>query len=151
MSSGRSSSHPAGAESPPVPGVRLAVSFTLQPADRDQYETHTFSISDSLLHERHRGVCLRFAIILLFRFHNVCLFLTGTELLGSLIRILQFNAEWRESRTAGNAESEESQKEEVKQEEDEQLKALVETTAEFLSAVLMQLNKVKLAAIQFTK
>ncbi len=88
---------------------------------------------------------------MLFRFHNVCLFLTGTELLGSLFRILQFNAEWRESRTAGNSESEESQKEEVKQEEDEQLKALVETTAEFLSAVLMQLNKVKLAAIQFIK
>ncbi len=80
----------------------------------------------------------------------MCLFLTGTELLGSLFRILQFNAEWRESRTAGNSESEESQKE-VKQEEDEQLKALVETTAEFLSAVLMQLNKVKLAAIQFIK
>uniref|UniRef100_A0A9J8B9A1 Serum amyloid A-like 1 n=1 Tax=Cyprinus carpio carpio TaxID=630221 RepID=A0A9J8B9A1_CYPCA len=105
---------------------------------------HTLS-TDSLLHERHRGVCLRFAIILLFRFHNLCLFLTGTELLGSLIRILQFNAEWRQSRTDGNSESEESQKE-----EDEQLKALVETTAEFLSAVLMQLNKVKLAALQFT-
>lgn len=71
----------------------------------------------------------------------------STELLGSLFRILQFNAEWRESRTAGNSESEESQKEEVKQEEDEQLKALVETTAEFLSAVLMQLNKDLLSSI----
>ncbi len=56
MSSGRSSSHPAGAESPPDPGARFTGGVTRQPADRYQYETHMFSISDSMLHERHRGV-----------------------------------------------------------------------------------------------
>lgn len=81
---------------------------------------------------------------------NVCLFFTGAELLGSLIRVLQFNAEYLQSRTAGNSESEEREKEEEKLVEDVQLKALVETTAEFLAVVLMELTKVKLAAIQFT-
>lgn len=87
------------------------------------------------------------ALALLSALHSSLQTEISTELLGSLIRILLFNAEWRESRTAGNAESEESQKEEVKQEEDEQLKALVETTAEFLSAVFMQLNKDLLSSI----
>uniref|UniRef100_A0A9J8DKD6 Serum amyloid A-like 1 n=1 Tax=Cyprinus carpio carpio TaxID=630221 RepID=A0A9J8DKD6_CYPCA len=82
------------------------------------------------------------ALALLSALHSSLQTTISTELLGSLIRILQFNAEWRQSRTDGNSESEESQKE-----EDEQLKALVETTAEFLSAVLMQLNKDLLSAI----
>uniref|UniRef100_A0A673MQ19 Protein saal1-like n=1 Tax=Sinocyclocheilus rhinocerous TaxID=307959 RepID=A0A673MQ19_9TELE len=87
------------------------------------------------------------ALALLSALHSSLQTAISTELLGSLIRILQFNTEWRQSRTAGNSESEESQKEEVKQEEDEQLKALVETTAEFLSAILMQLNKDLLSSI----
>lgn len=60
----------------------------------------------------------------------------SADLLGSLIRILQFNAENPQSRTAGN--SEESHRDD---DDDEQLKALVETTAEFLSDVLMELQK----------
>lgn len=82
---------------------------------------------------------------------SVCLFIAGAELIGSLIRILQFNAEYCQSRTAGSSESGESQKEEEKQVEDVQLKALVETTAEFLSVVIMELTKVKLPTIQYTK
>lgn len=44
-----------------------------------------------------------FAVVLPFWFHNVCLFISGSELLGSLIRILQFNAVCHQSRTAGNS------------------------------------------------
>ncbi|XP_043083224.1 protein saal1 [Puntigrus tetrazona] len=82
------------------------------------------------------------ALALLSALHSSLNTDISTELLGSLIRILQFDAEWRQGRTAANSESEESRKE-----EDEQLKALVETTAEFLSTVLMKLNKDLLSSI----
>ncbi|XP_016318203.1 protein saal1-like [Sinocyclocheilus anshuiensis] len=87
------------------------------------------------------------ALALLSALHSSLQTDISSALLGSLIRILQFNAECRQSRTAGNSESEGSQKEEEKQVEDEQLEALVETTAEFLSAVLMELNKDLLSSI----
>ncbi|XP_057185900.1 protein saal1 [Triplophysa rosa] len=54
----------------------------------------------------------------------------SAELIGSVLRVLHFYAEYRQSRMGGNSESEEK---------DAQLKALVETTAEFLAVVLMEI------------
>lgn len=68
--------------------------------------------------------------------------LTGAELIGSVLRVLHFYAEYRQSRTGGNSESEEK---------DAQLKALVETTAEFLSVVLMEIPEVRFALQMFQK
>ncbi|RXN23826.1 SAAL1 isoform X1 [Labeo rohita] len=87
------------------------------------------------------------ALALLSSLHSSLQTDISSELLGSLIRILQFNAECRQSRKTGNSDSEKSQTEEEKQAEDEQLKALVETTAEFLSVVLMEMNKDLLSSI----
>lgn len=60
----------------------------------------------------------------------------SAELIGSVLRVLHFYAEYRQSRTGGNSESEEK---DDKGETDVQLKALVETTAEFLSVLLMEI------------
>lgn len=73
------------------------------------------------------------ALALLSALHSSLQMDISAELLGSLIRILQFNAEYHQSRTAGESEE--------KRVEDVQLKALVETTAEFLSVSLMELTK----------
>ncbi|XP_048013837.1 protein saal1 isoform X2 [Megalobrama amblycephala] len=87
------------------------------------------------------------ALALLSALHSSLQMDIGAELIGSLIRILQFKAEYCQSRTAGSSESGESQKEEEKQVEDVQLKALVETTAEFLSVVIMELTKDLLSSV----
>ncbi|XP_051740709.1 protein saal1 isoform X1 [Ctenopharyngodon idella] len=87
------------------------------------------------------------ALALLSALHSSLRMDISAELIGSLIRILQFNAEYCQSRTAGSSESGESQKEEEKQVEDVQLKALVETTAEFLSVIIMELTKDLLSSV----
>ncbi|KAL1247252.1 hypothetical protein QQF64_022628 [Cirrhinus molitorella] len=87
------------------------------------------------------------ALALLSSLHSSLQTDISSELLGSLIRILHFNTECLQSRTAGNSESKDIHKEEEKHVEDEQLKVLVETTAEFLSGVLMELNKDLLSSI----
>lgn len=74
------------------------------------------------------------ALALLSALHSSLHTHISAELLGSLIRILQFNAENHQSHTAGNSE-------ESHRDDDEQLKALVETTAKFLSDVLLELQK----------
>ncbi|XP_051548422.1 protein saal1-like isoform X1 [Myxocyprinus asiaticus] len=80
------------------------------------------------------------AIALLSVLHSSLQSDISVELVVSILRILQFYVEYRQSRTGGNPDSEESQKDE-KEETDVQLKALVETTADFLSVLIMDLNK----------
>lgn len=131
MSTGRPSTHSTGAESSPGPSPRSAVCITLRPACRYQYVTQTCRIWPVSV------PLISYAVSAL----------TGAELIGSVLRVLHFYAECRRSRTVRNSESEEKND---NVETDAQLEALIETTAEFLSVVLMEIPEVRFALLMFT-
>lgn len=68
----------------------------------------------------------------------------SAELVGSVLRVLRFYAEYRQSRTDGNSEPE---RKDDKEETDVQLKALVESAADFLSIVLMEIPEDLLSSL----
>lgn len=84
------------------------------------------------------------ALALLSALHSGLRTNISAELVGSVLRVLRFYAEYRQSRTDGNSEPE---RKDDKEETDVQLKALVESTADFLSIVLMEIPEDLLSSL----
>lgn len=71
---------------------------------------------------------------------SVCV--TDQPLIGSLLRVLQY-LQFCQQREPGTHTDSEASQEDEEEEEDVQLRALKETTAEFLASILTDLTKVR--------